>query len=65
MKTKIVVLILVGIIMLGGLTYVSAQDYVPWHHYEECFEMGEIPKIDKFGEKGYMVSCISINPFER
>jgi len=51
--------------MLGGLTYVSAQAYVSWHHYEECFEMKEIPKIDKFGKKGYMVSCISINPFER
>ncbi len=65
MKAKIIVLILVGVIMLGGTTYVSAQDYVPWHHYDECLEMGEIPKLDKFGKEGHIVSCISINPFEK
>lgn len=51
--------------MLGGLTYVSAQDYVPWHHYEECFEIGKIPKYDKFGKESHMVSCTSLNPFEK
>ena len=66
MNIKIVVLILAGVVMLGGITFVSAQVYVPWnHHYEECFEMGKIPKLDKFGKEGYMISCISINPFER
>ena len=51
--------------MLGGLTQVSAQDYVPWHHYEECFEIGKIPKYDKFGKESHMVSCTSLNPFEK
>jgi len=65
LKTKIIVLILVAVMMIGGLTYASAQIYVPWHHYDKCFEMGKIPKVDQFEKNGFISSCISLNPFEK
>ena len=33
--------------------------------YDECFELGKIPKFDVFGKEGQIVSCIGMNPFEK
>lgn len=65
MNIIIATLIVIGVIMLGGSTYVSAQIYFPWRHYDECFELGKIPKFDVFGKEGQIVSCIGMNPFEK
>jgi hypothetical protein len=64
MKYFMVLLVLIGFAVTGTVAYAWAQD-VPWHYYDDCFEMGKIPKFEKFGNNGRMISCISINPFEK
>jgi len=64
LKTKIIILLVIGIVLSGSTTFVWAQE-LPWHHLNDCFEIGEMPKIEKFGKNGQIISCVSINPFEK
>jgi len=57
------VLTVIGIVFVGSLAYVWAQD-IHWYSYDECFEMGKLPKVDKLNDDTYMISCINLNPFE-
>ncbi len=62
MKVKIVVFVMIGMFFSGSIAYVWAHDYLVNVHMK-CFEMGKIPKVEKFGKNAYISSCIDINPF--
>lgn len=60
----LLVLSIIGILCIGSVAFVWAQD-VHWHSYVKCFEMGKLPKVDKFSSGAFMMSCIDLNPFEK
>ena len=62
MKTRLLMLFLIGMLVSVSIAYVGAQE-IPWHHYDKCLEMGKLPKIDKINEDTYMRSCVELNPF--
>jgi len=63
MKVKIVALVLMGVLFSGSVAYVWAQDFL-LNMPTECFELGKLAKVEKFGENGFISSCVGINPFE-
>jgi len=64
LRTKIIVLLVIGIVLSGSIGFVWAQE-LHWHHLDDCFEIGKMPKVEKFGKNGQIVSCVSIKPFEK
>ena len=64
MKPKITIFF--GIFLLFVVTtYAFIENTYHLHANSECFEIGKIPKFQKFGKEAHMVSCININPLEK
>ncbi len=64
MKSRLLIIVGIGIIIFTGVVYAWEQTYFQFIYHTECFEMWKIPIFDKFGNDQYMISCMTINPFE-